>query len=729
MHVITAKPRALRRVLPLSAVAFSIRAIAIVAGCLACMTLADIKAFGMLPNGPEMKPLVAHTSWTGRDGAPGNIAALAQTGDGYLWLGTPLGLYRFDGLQFTKYPVTAMEIKLPSSDVEALCPDSQGGLWIGFRTGGISHLAADGNLANYNLQNGLGPNSVLSLVLRSDNSIWAIGDGELLKFRAGQWENFGAKHGLPSDKLFSLFFDRSGNLWTSARHELFVLREGNPEFKLYSKQTFVVADFAEMPNGQLWISDAWRCIRPLNANSPPLPIATKSYTRILIEPSGTLWMAADYRGVSHIQLHPEAHAPEKIVQESGVTSEQTDSLIRDRDGNIWVGTSRGLDRFREVSVKILSNLRVEYYPSLARDLAGNVWIAALAHPLIRAANSSLSKFGPNVGSSPIVCDQEGRVWLVDPMRNALMRLDHGTVFQVSVPPEVHHNDANSIGLDRNGAILVSFEGSGLWRYDGSWSRIKDMSFPAEDPLTILLDQANNLWLGFQAGGIVMQDERGYHSFADGLNGNLGNVLTFGISHNRLWAAGANGIAYFDKGSFHRVTFQGGPDLLGISGVVEDRSGNLWLNASTGIVCIPSSELSSMLLGMRPALDYDEFNERQGVIGTATQMKPTPSAVADKNGTLWFATSGNVFEVSPSSLSVGQKHPLLSIQDVLLNGKVAMDREHGSDRNQEQHRRSKRFGNRLCRNRSHFSRESDIQVHAGGRRQELETGWRPAPGVL
>src|SRR5215469_14152503 len=58
---------------------------------------------------------MAHMSWVRRDGAPGDITALAQTKDGYLWIGSRLGLFRFDGLQFSTYPFTSTDPQLPSS--------------------------------------------------------------------------------------------------------------------------------------------------------------------------------------------------------------------------------------------------------------------------------------------------------------------------------------------------------------------------------------------------------------------------------------------------------------------------------------------------------------------------------------------------------------------------------------------------------------------------------------
>ena len=294
---------------------------------------------------PAMKPVVAHTVWTGRDGAPGNIAAIAQSTDGYLWLGTAQGLYRFDGVQFSSYPISKLEAKLPSADIEALNSDPDGGLWIGFRMGGISHLTHDGRVIDYNLRNGLGPNSAQKFVIRPDGSVWAIGDNRLLVLRDDRWEDFGSKHGLPRDQLFALYFDRQGNLWTSARHRLYVLHAGESSFSLYPAENFMVVDVAQTPDDQIWLSDAWHSVRPLISNGQSAIIQKFGYVRMLITPSGELWMAQDYRGVSHISLTDKPLDVGKVVREQGLSSEQTNAILRGRDGVMWVGTSRGLDRF------------------------------------------------------------------------------------------------------------------------------------------------------------------------------------------------------------------------------------------------------------------------------------------------------------------------------------------------------------------------------------------------
>src|SRR5206468_612695 len=87
-----------------------------------------------------------HTSWTAKDGVPGPVRAIAQTPDGYLWLGTEAGLYRFDGLHFVAWEPSFGEQTLGSS-VWSLCTSRDGSLWIGFSSGGISQLRS-GHLKN-----------------------------------------------------------------------------------------------------------------------------------------------------------------------------------------------------------------------------------------------------------------------------------------------------------------------------------------------------------------------------------------------------------------------------------------------------------------------------------------------------------------------------------------------------------------------------------------------------
>jgi ligand-binding sensor domain-containing protein len=81
----------------------------------------------------------AHTAWTEKDGAPADIVAITQTADGYLWLGTPTGLFSFDGIRFAHFEPRAGE-DLPAKAIRNLLATRDGSLWIVFTPGDIYRL-------------------------------------------------------------------------------------------------------------------------------------------------------------------------------------------------------------------------------------------------------------------------------------------------------------------------------------------------------------------------------------------------------------------------------------------------------------------------------------------------------------------------------------------------------------------------------------------------------------
>src|SRR5580698_6347056 len=93
-----------------------------------------------------------HTSWTAKDGLPGSVLSLAQTTDGFLWIGGTDGLFRFDGLVVERY--TPEHGTLLHDNIQsALFATPDGGLWIGYNEGGISFLK-NGQIANFTEREG-----------------------------------------------------------------------------------------------------------------------------------------------------------------------------------------------------------------------------------------------------------------------------------------------------------------------------------------------------------------------------------------------------------------------------------------------------------------------------------------------------------------------------------------------------------------------------------------------
>ncbi|MCR6661609.1 MAG: hypothetical protein NVV60_00300 [Luteimonas sp.] len=143
-----------------------------------------------------------HTAWRARDGAPSQVWSLAQTTDGYLWIGTATGLFRFDGVTFERY-VPNDGTQLPSNNIGALLATPDGGLWISFHVGPLA-LLREGSLRLYSREDELPPDTALAFALDHDGALWA-GTNRGLAVREGdRWRVMGAAQGFPEGKLARL---------------------------------------------------------------------------------------------------------------------------------------------------------------------------------------------------------------------------------------------------------------------------------------------------------------------------------------------------------------------------------------------------------------------------------------------------------------------------------------------------------------------------------------------
>ncbi|MFY0576498.1 hypothetical protein ACN28S_21025 [Cystobacter fuscus] len=149
------------------------------------------------------------------DGAPADIWTLEQAPTGYLWLGTGMGLYRFDGVRFDRYPLREGQ-RLPSSNINALKVLPNGDIWLGFFAGGAARLR-DGRATVFGPHEGMPPGRVLRFAATPDGVLWAAAASGPPCTRRGNgmpWAGTGATTAVPRNMSTSIGAACSG----SARH-------------------------------------------------------------------------------------------------------------------------------------------------------------------------------------------------------------------------------------------------------------------------------------------------------------------------------------------------------------------------------------------------------------------------------------------------------------------------------------------------------------------------------
>src|SRR5438045_766164 len=205
-----------------------------------------------------------HTRWTHMEGAPGEVRALAQTTDGYLWLGTATGLFRFDGIRFEPYkPQSGPPFSQRS--VAALFAVPDGGLWVSYWYGGASFIK-DGAVTEYGKEQGLPSHQVFAFARDGKGTIWiaARKDG-LARLEGSRWRKIGPESGF-AGPANTVFVDHTGTVWVGTPTSVVFLREGGSHFQIAAQGLAAVYNFAESPEGTLWMAETGYGVRAV-----PLP--------------------------------------------------------------------------------------------------------------------------------------------------------------------------------------------------------------------------------------------------------------------------------------------------------------------------------------------------------------------------------------------------------------------------------------------------------------------------
>jgi signal transduction histidine kinase/ligand-binding sensor domain-containing protein len=635
-----------------------------------------------------------HTSWTAKDGVPGPVRAIAQTPDGYLWLGTEAGLYRFDGLHFVAWEPSFGEEILGSS-VWSLCTSRDGSLWIGFSSGGISQLR-NGHLKNYSHADGVPDGGILSIVEDGNGSIWAGGQYGLTKLDRGSWRRVGAaESGYPAPGAQILFVDRRRTLWVATdglnfglgkdpvrRNTILSLAHNAKSFAATLESVGQVWTMAEAPDGEVWIADTTGLtVRPIMSRhtwEAGIKVGAEPLC-VLFDRDRTLWIGPDQRGLRRVVdvRQPERAVLDQLWAREGLSSDRVYSALEDREGNLWFGTAVGLDRFRENKVKAYSSgegLTPDQRLAMASTRDGSVWLASYTSNTVqrfRQGRITTSKL-PAYSSSDttrilsLYADGNSRIWLGGSFR--LAEGAEGKASFIKVPDMENGAMVHAIAQDARGDLWITVwggdKGGGVLRLrDGNWTDFRNrVHLPQYRCRVLYGDPLGRLWLGFENGEVAVHENEEFrvYSSKDGLPG--GKVLA--ITRDRagsFWIGSEGGLSRFDHGHFVTLTKKNGLPGNSVSGIVEDDEGFIWLAGALAILRVSSQELEKALLSPSYRMQGASFDATDGLRGLPRQREPFPTAIRSTDGRLWFSTSEGVAVIDPRRLPKNIVPPPVTIE--------------------------------------------------------------------
>ncbi|CAN7267813.1 triple tyrosine motif-containing protein [Pseudoduganella sp. LjRoot289] len=621
-----------------------------------------------------------HTIWTTRDGAPPGIQSMAQTPDGWLWLSTPAGLYRFDGVRFERFRPRGGD--MPRQRVFGLAARANGDLYVSYMGGGVSVIHKNGELEQIAPLDS--PNGIAStFAVDSDGSLWTAGPGGVHQYAKGKWRQAGPQAGLPATLARTVLMDQYGQLWVSTETELFVRRQPGARFDQVPFDG-VNGRLTQSPDGRLWMAaaDGVRLIpNPAaaanGAGKPRAAFFNQSESRVggQFDRDGNLWSIGSPSGLSLMSaaaqrpdavLDPAAQASGKLDQPWQMSSLVASGVLEDMEGNVWISTQAGLERFRENKIIPAHVPGANETFSMARGADDSVWmvdqVTATAWHFSGAAAPVADR---RQAYRRVANDRDGALLLAGP--RTIERRYQGQVTQIPLPraPDGKEIDINVLGMLDDGAVLwvATAQFGMLGLVDGTWRPRSSFNLPPRLYVGAAAGKGQ-MWLTCPDGSIQFYDNGKLTPY----DGSMVGFFTGIFTGADIVAGGEKGLAVLLNGSFRKLNAPHPEVLNGVSGMAVTAEGDRWFNGGKGLVRVRADDWRAAMARPDLPLRLELIDALEGYPGQAAVSSRLASILASADGKLWIMTTEGPVTLDPNQLRRNAVPPQTNIRHVSAGGK-------------------------------------------------------------
>ena len=615
----------------------------------------------------------AHTAWRVQDGIfEGTPRVLAQTTDGYLWIGTTSGIVRFDGVRFIPWAPPDGE-KLPSQRINSLLGGTDGSLWIG--TGvGLSRWR-NNHLTNYPDQRGV----VTAIFEDTDSSIWinlslSATKTPLCKVDTSGMRCYGDAVGIPPGAYWALTKDHQGNFWIGREEGLGLIRwrpDSHDAYRLKGSKhaDAAVSSIAIQADGSLWagidVSGSGLGLQRFVHNkwepflTSELDGSKVAVIALLLDRENALWVGTTKNGIYRIYRDHVEH----FGSVNGLSSDFVYKLFEDREGNVWAATSKGIDNFRDlriVSFSMSEGLSTEEVDSVFASRDGGIWIGGPSSmDLLRDGHVSyiLAERGISGGATSFFEDHAGGLWVgID---------ETLSIYKNGKFRPITRKNGSPIGMVYS---IAEDTENNIWvESSGPLTRIRDFKVEEELPSAqvpagyrVVADPKKGIWLGLVNGDLARYQDgqaEAFH-FQHAVKSRV-EQLTVNPDGSVLGTT-ASGLVGWRSGKQATLTMQNGlPCEIAYDSIL-DAQGDLWIYMQCGLVEIKKADLQNWWdhpdAKLQPRL-FDVFD------GAQPGRAPFSGATRSPDGKLWFASGVVLQTIDPDHLALNSVLPPVHVEGI------------------------------------------------------------------
>jgi ligand-binding sensor domain-containing protein/signal transduction histidine kinase len=596
--------------------------------------------------------------WTLQNGLPANdVHTITQTRDGYLWVGTEDGLARFDGARFQVFDKGSGQ--LPGNFIYCLFEDSNGSLWIGtsgglvrYQAGKFQTMGREAGLADAFVY-GVAQDRAGALWISANYKLWRYWENSLTCFDPlEQSGNLGGVVDVTVDKTDTVWAVLKGGIVCRFRDNHF---DPVAEFTVLKGRT--LARISTDAEGAVWISDFSGGVHRYQSRqvttfgkSEGLPTAAMSH--VIRDQNGNVWVGND-QGIARIV---DGKCTEFALDSS------VNAVYEDREGNLWVGfAGKGLGRFSDGSFTTFGTedgLSVGSVKAVSEDSDHNLWLAASDGIYYRSRDRFLLAI---LADERLIGDLHRVELLTDPRDQSLwVGTTHGlfqyqrrTLTHYTIQDGLPSDGVTSLCLDRQMTLWVGCEAGLVCLKEGKFQLPEALQHVThgKEIRNLVDDRSGGMWIGTGSGpmryknGEVTQFDR-----KDGL-ASIGCFQIYVGSDGIPWISTWNGgLAQYTGRGFFTYSQKDGLPSDQIYAIVDDPlQGDLWLGSERGVFRVNKKQLDDFRLGKTKRIFGTSFGLADGLDGHTICADGKPNVTRTDDGKFWWCLDQGAAVMDPNHL--------------------------------------------------------------------------------
>ncbi len=630
-----------------------------------------------------------HKLWTIDDGLPMNtVMSIAQTKDGYLWLGTETGVAQFDGVKFENFnhentPAFTSDIIL------AMMVDRSDRLWIVPRGGGLIRFQ-DGSFEALTKFSGMIGKEVWCIIESVDGSTWIGSNTGLTRIRSGEPVKIPLPGNFSGRAVTALLEDRNGALWVGCKNGGLALikKSGSGyESEYIGLPGMEITTLFEDRKGTLWIGTVENGLYrysedQLNPVNDDNNLAAYSIRCFYEDRFGNLWIGTHGGGIKVLIQTGNSAGKYRVLNfpyQEDFASSIILAFYEDREGTLWVGTNGGglvwLRESKITTYTMKNGLSYNNIYGVFQDSRQRIWCGTKGfgvNYLTPGEERFYTLSTKNGLSSDSVItfaqDLTGCLWF-GTLGGGINRYRNEKIEVFTFSPGLSNNSFRAVYVDPAGRILAGNVNGAIYEFkNGGFSQIADVKSRVN---MLFRDSRGVLWACTMDNGLCrINPPPGQLEFFNVEKGLSNNVATC-IREDRngiFWIGTVQGLNRFQDGVIaHLYKKHGIPDDT-VYWMLEDHKEDFWISSNQGVYCLSREELDAFFNGEIAQVNPLVFGKETGLLSIECNGGNQPSGWHSTKGRLWFPTTHGVSLIDPRHVGVNRVPPPVVIEKIIINGK-------------------------------------------------------------